>query len=57
MTRKDQVFIVNVVVINPTWETVASSVISWIVGVVMEFSAIVKIRKYRELHCRNPTLG
>jgi hypothetical protein len=28
MTHKDQVFVANVVFIDPTWETVATSVIS-----------------------------
>jgi hypothetical protein len=45
MIWKDQVFVVNVVVIAPTWEMMASSVISWLVGVVEELRTIVKIRK------------
>jgi hypothetical protein len=50
MTWKDQVCIVNVVVTNPTQETVISSVISQPTSVVAELSTIAKIRKYRKLH-------
>jgi hypothetical protein len=50
MTRKDQVFVVDVVVIDPTWEMVASSVINWPAGAAAKLNAIVKIRKYRRLH-------
>jgi presenilin-like A22 family membrane protease len=50
MTQEDQVFVVDVVVIDMTWEMVASSVISWLVGVAVELSAIVKIHKYRRLY-------
>jgi hypothetical protein len=50
MTRKDQVFVVDVVVTNSTRETMASSVISWPINVVAKFNAIVKIRKYKGLH-------
>ncbi len=50
MTREDQVFVADVVVTDPTWETVASSVINQLVGVVMKFCTIVKICKYRGLH-------
>jgi len=50
MIREDQVFVVNVVVTDPTWEMVAMSVISWLVGVIVEFNVIVKIRKYKGLH-------
>jgi hypothetical protein len=38
------------VVIDPTWETVASNVISQQVCAVVKFNAIVKIRKYKGLH-------
>jgi hypothetical protein len=42
MTFEDQVFIANVVVIDPTWETVAMSVINRLIGATVKFSAIVK---------------
>ncbi len=38
------------VVTNLTWETVASSVISGLVGAVIELSAIAKIYKYKGFH-------
>ncbi len=38
------------VVTDPTWETVALSVISQPAGVIVELSTIIKIRKYRGLH-------
>jgi hypothetical protein len=47
MTLKDQVFVTDVVVIAPTQETVALSVISRLVGVIAKLSAIIKIRKYK----------
>ncbi len=50
MIQEDQLFIADVVNTNPTWEMVASSVISWLEGVMAELSAIVKIHKYRGLH-------
>jgi len=50
MTREDQVFVADVMVTNPTQETMASSVITWLAGVIAKLSVIAKIRKYRELH-------
>jgi hypothetical protein len=50
MTRKDQVYVADVVVINSTQKMMALNVISWLVGVVAELSAIPKIRKYRRVH-------
>jgi hypothetical protein len=50
MTHEDQVFVTNVVVTNLMRKTVASSVISQLVGVVAELNAIAKTRKYRKLH-------
>jgi len=47
MTRKDQVFVANVMVIDSIRETLASSVISPLVGAIVETSAIAKIHKYR----------
>jgi len=49
MIRKDQVFIVDVVVTNPTRETMVSIIISQLVGAIAEHNAIVNIRKYRGL--------
>ncbi len=53
MTWKDQVFITNVVVIDPMWETVASSVISQLAGIIAELNAIIQICKYRRLNERH----
>ncbi len=50
MTRKDQVFVANVVVTNPMRETMVSSVISRSIGAIVELNAIIKICKYRRLH-------
>jgi hypothetical protein len=50
MNRKDQVFVVDVVVINPMREMMALSVISQPIGAVVEFSAIAKFHKFRRLH-------
>jgi hypothetical protein len=49
-TWEDQAFVVDVVVIDPTWETMASNVISWLVGVVAKLSAIVNIHMYKSLY-------
>jgi hypothetical protein len=38
MTQKDQVFVTNMVVIDPMWETMASSVIEPI-GAIVELNA------------------
>jgi hypothetical protein len=50
MIRKDQVFVANVVFIDPTWETVATNVISRPASVAMKLSTIVNIHKYIGLH-------
>jgi hypothetical protein len=50
MIHEDQVFVVNVVVIDSMWEMVSTSVISWQASVVVKLNAIVKIHKYRGLH-------
>ncbi len=50
MTHEDQVFIVDVVVIDPTRETVTTSVISRPTCAVAKLNTIVKIRKYTKLH-------
>jgi hypothetical protein len=50
MTCEDQVFVANVMVIDLTWEIVATSVINQPDGAIAELSAIVKIYKYRRLH-------
>jgi len=39
-----------VVIIDPIWEMMILSVINRLVDVVVKFNAIVKIRKYKELH-------
>jgi exosome complex RNA-binding protein Rrp42 (RNase PH superfamily) len=53
MTRKDQVFVANVAVIDPTQDTVALNVISQLTIVVTKLSTIVKIYKHRGLHKRH----
>ncbi len=53
MTQEDQVFVANVVVINQTWETMASSVINRLIGAVAELSTIIKICKYKRLQERH----
>jgi hypothetical protein len=50
MTQEDQVFIVNVVVINPTWETMTSSVISQLASVIVKLNVIVEIYKHKRFH-------
>jgi hypothetical protein len=50
MTWKDQVFVVNVVVISLTQKTMASNVISQLANATIKLSIIVKIRQYRGLH-------
>jgi hypothetical protein len=50
MTHEDYVFVVNVVVINPTWKMVAMNVINLPTSAVSKLSAIVKICKYKKLH-------
>jgi antirestriction protein len=50
MTRENQVFVADVVVINSMQEMVASNVINWPIGAIVELSAIDKIRKYRGFH-------
>jgi hypothetical protein len=51
MIRKDHIFVANVMVIDLMREMVALSVISRpVVGAMVEFSSIAKIRKYRKLH-------
>jgi hypothetical protein len=49
MTREDQVFIVDVVVIDLMLEMMALNVISQLIGVIAELSAIGKIHKYKRL--------
>jgi hypothetical protein len=53
MTRKDQVFVVDVVVTNSTLEMVALNVINWPTGAIVEFSTIAKIRKYKRFQERH----
>jgi len=41
------------VVINPTWETMASSVISRLVGAIAKLNTIIKIYKYKRFQERH----
>jgi hypothetical protein len=50
ITWKDQVFIANVVVIDPMRNTMSSNVINQLAGATMKFNTIIEIRKYRRLH-------
>jgi hypothetical protein len=50
MICKDQVFVTDVVVIDPTQQMMATSVISQPTSAVMELNTIAKIRKYRGFH-------
>ncbi len=50
MTRKDQIFIANVVVIDLTWKTMVWSVISQSTHAIAELNAIAKIHKYKKHH-------
>jgi hypothetical protein len=50
MTRRDHVLIVDVIVINLTWETMSTSVINRLVSATAKLSTIVKIHKYRRFH-------
>jgi len=50
MTYEDQIFVTNVVVTNPTHETVVMSVISQLVGAIAKVNNITKICKYRRIH-------
>jgi hypothetical protein len=42
MTQEDQLFIADVVVTNPTRETMVSSVISWLEGAMAKLNVIAK---------------
>jgi len=53
MTHEDQVFVVNVVVIDLTHETMVTNVISQPTSVVAKLITIVKICKYRRFHERH----
>jgi hypothetical protein len=50
MIRENHVFVIDVVVIDPTWEMVATSVISWSIGAFTELSVVVNICKCERLH-------
>jgi len=52
MTREDWVFIVVVMVSDPTWEMMVSNIFSWPIGAVVELNAIVTICKYRRFRER-----
>jgi hypothetical protein len=53
MTRKDQIFVANVMVTNSTREMVVLNVINRSVGIITKFNVILKIRKYKRLHERH----
>jgi hypothetical protein len=53
MTHEDQVFGVNVVVIDLTHEMMVINLISQPISVVAKLSAIAKICKYRRFHERH----
>jgi len=50
MIWENQIFIVDVMITNLTWETMASSVISRPTCATIEFKVITKIHKYRGLY-------
>jgi hypothetical protein len=50
MTHEDHVFAADVVIIDPTREVVAISVINQLASAVVELSTIANICKYRRLH-------
>jgi len=47
---KGTIFVVDVVVIDPTWETMASNVISQLANAIVKLSMIAKICKYKGLY-------
>jgi hypothetical protein len=49
MTCEGQVFVANVVVIDPTQEVMATNVINQLTSVIVKFNAIAKIHKYKRL--------
>jgi len=53
MICEDQVFVVDVVVIDLTQKKVATNVISWPICIVVELNTIIKICKYGRLHERH----
>jgi hypothetical protein len=50
MIWEDQGFVVDVVVIELTWETTISNVINRPTNATTELSTIIKTHKYRRLH-------
>jgi hypothetical protein len=50
MTCDGQVFVVNVMVINPAHEMMVMNVISRLASVIVKLNAIAKIRKYRRFY-------
>ncbi len=50
MTREYHAFVANVMVINLTWETMATNVISQLPSAIAKFNSIIKIYKYRRFH-------
>jgi hypothetical protein len=50
MIHEDQVFVADVVVIDPIKKIMVTNVISWLASVGIELNTVVKINKYREFH-------
>jgi hypothetical protein len=50
MIRDDQVFVVNVMVTNLTWNMMVMCVINWLTNATTKINAFVNIHKYRGLH-------
>jgi hypothetical protein len=50
MIHENHVFVINVAVIDLTWETVATNVINQLTSAIVKLSTITKIHKYKRLH-------
>jgi hypothetical protein len=50
MTRKNHVFVIDVVIIDLTWETMALNVINRPTCAIVKLNTIAKIHKYKMLH-------
>jgi hypothetical protein len=50
MIQEDYVFVADVVVIDPKWETMVLNAINWLIGADAKCNAIIKICKYKGLH-------
>jgi len=56
MICKYQVSVTAVVIINPTWDMVAMSVISWLVGAIAKFNT-TSVNLMHNAPCRSPPPG